>query len=192
MPSENKVTYYNVRSSPYSDLTLEHFGQLDYILLPNQDPQKIRHLASDMLEAMPSHHFLLECRMQCDIEKQTPKTAAPCFDRSALTCISTRNRFAEIFMEEMQECQPGSLMLDLDARGKCVNDAFLRAATLALPARQATKRRPWIHDATLQLIDERNSARRSNDAAKEHVLNASIRSAVKTDRAAWLNRLAVR
>ena len=40
------------------------------------------------------------------------------------------------------------------------------------------------------MIDERNHARHAGDAAKEKTLSMSIRKAVRSDRAAWLDRMA--
>ena len=68
-------------------------------------------------------------------------------------------------------------------------DAFAGAAEETLCQRTVGRRRPWISQRTLGLIEERSIARRQGDRNKESSLAQSIRKSVKTDRSDWLNDL---
>eukprot|EP00959_Pyramimonas_sp_CCMP1952_P003781 80135-Pyramimonas_sp.AAC.1 len=62
------------------------------------------------------------------------------------------------------------------------------AAESALPVRSVIAKRPWIRTATLDLIEQRNTARAEGQFALEASLNKQIKSAAKRDRAEWLEK----
>ena len=75
----------------------------------------------------------------------------------------------------------------LDALSRKVDES-LRSACSSLPRMSAKRHNPWISTATLQLIEQRNDARRLCMAKEtEARLNKAIRQSAKNDRKNWLN-----
>ena len=70
-----------------------------------------------------------------------------------------------------------------------IRDACKTAASCCLPLIRAMRKRPWISDAILKLIDLRDEARGCHDYATEVFYNKKIRRSSVLDRASWLNRL---
>jgi len=59
-----------------------------------------------------------------------------------------------------------------------------------LPNDILPKKKPWISDRTLDLLEKRNSARALGDVASERSLQRRVRKPVKQDRSRWLQQLA--
>ena len=74
--------------------------------------------------------------------------------------------------------------------GVSINSCFLAAAAHTLPPEPRIARRPWISQATLDLICDRTNARRTADYSLEKELSKEIRRSAKRDRAQWLTDLA--
>ena len=68
-------------------------------------------------------------------------------------------------------------------------DAFTDAARKCLPEAGATKGRPWVSEATLELIALREETRRTCDHEAEKRLHGRIKAAVKADRSKWLDEM---
>ena len=70
-----------------------------------------------------------------------------------------------------------------------VRTIFLQAAANTLPQRIARANQPWISDATLALVDERDAARRQGHIERELELNKEVKQAARADKGRWLDDL---
>ena len=81
----------------------------------------------------------------------------------------------------------------LDHNANSLNDYLIdrmkHAAQAILPQHKHIRHRPWISDLALSLIDQRSHARIANDIALERQRNRQIKIQVKSDRAAFFDRL---
>ena len=59
-PAEQTVSYYEIGKSPLDIVTASAFAELDLALLPFDQARRLLELRSDRLEALASHHFLVE------------------------------------------------------------------------------------------------------------------------------------
>ena len=69
------------------------------------------------------------------------------------------------------------------------NDAIHYAIEETIPSKERIKRRPWISDATLQMIEQRLQFRIKLDYIKEQEMNKAIKRQVKIDGQIWLDKL---
>ena len=74
----------------------------------------------------------------------------------------------------------------MDAYCKRLNTALNAAAERHLPKHAFERKRPWISDATLDLIQQRQEARIAGDWEREKTLYKKTKLSVKRDRGAWL------
>ena len=65
-------------------------------------------------------------------------------------------------------------------------DAF-KVADSEVPERAAKPNKPWIRNATMELIQWRASARLANDEEIVRRLHKLVRRSVKEDRSAWID-----
>ena len=66
---------------------------------------------------------------------------------------------------------------------------MLESASASIPMTIAKRRRPWISNDTLRLIDARDEARLNRDYAAEVLKNKQIRISASNDRSTWLTTL---
>ena len=59
-----------------------------------------------------------------------------------------------------------------------------------IPKVQSRRKKPWISDATLNLLAQKYEARRSDDWTEEKRLRKAVKRSAKRDRATWLDHLA--
>jgi len=78
----------------------------------------------------------------------------------------------------------------LDQKWDAVRTTIQDAVEKHIPTVKACKRKPWISQDTLELICQRNDARKAVDRENEQILRKMIQKSARKDRAAWLNNLA--
>eukprot|EP00973_Karenia_brevis_P086264 11962588-Karenia_brevis.AAC.1 len=61
-------------------------------------------------------------------------------------------------------------------------EAFEDASVLITPNEEFPKKRPWISERTINLISQRNDARREKDEHKEKRINRCIKKSVRQDK----------
>ena len=186
---DQTVTSYNVGSQNAPEASWATHSEIDFVLCQRQWRHVVSSVASDRYEALASHHFLVRSVLDIVIEKVAPDRRAGCLDARLLFNSMTANRFAQIFDSHMAECDNEADRDDLDLQYAKISDAFNSAAGETLGRRTVKRRRPWITERTLRIIEDRGSARQWGDNAEERRLNVAIRQSVKRDRGIWLNDL---
>ena len=159
-------------------------------LVPQHFPHNVRHVGSQRSCALASQHFLLEAVVVCaiDRERQARRDTIP--DRKALNQPYVWHAFVQEFDSLLHKDMMDSVAPSVNDIGVSINSSFLAAAAHTLPPEPRTARRPWISQATLDLICDGRNARRTADYVLEKELNKEIRRSAKRDRAQWLTDLA--
>ena len=167
----------------------KRFAQLDLLLVCQADLHSILSLRSDRSEALASHHFQVRARIAATLEK-LPCAAKKCRpDRAGLKIQSISRSFADMFEEHLQQRSECKQCGDIDIANRCIAEAFT-VAEAALGKTSVPKNRPWISQATLDLIDLRQVACSSGDLEEEVRLHKMVRSSAITDRRTYLRGLA--
>ena len=123
--------------------------------------------------ALASHHLLLLCCTQLDIdEPRQPCKEKP--DVQALSQAPVQRDFNIAFVDIRAAERPGAQQTLDEFNGRMVN-ALSASASACLPQSRQAQRRPWIGDATLELIATRNKARAGGHLAREKILNGRIK-----------------
>ena len=188
MAPREQVTFFAVGAAHDSELTPNNFATLDYILLPRVLQQYVGPVRSDVNAALASHHFLIQAALQITV---APTLAKQCSskrrDVAALKRPDVAKDFGEAFAEDLASRPHADNVNDAS---KALCDAFDHAARKALPeCSGARPHRPWVRAGTLQLIDQRTTARADHDADQEKDLARRIRASVRSDRRAWLDEV---
>ena len=141
-----------------------------------------------MNAALASHHFLIQAALQITV---APTFVKQCSskrrDVAALKRPDVAKDFGEAFAEDLAS-RPHADNVNDASKALCY--AFDHAARKALPeCSGARPHRPWVRAGTLQLIDQRTTARADHDADQEKVLSRRIRASVRSDRRAWLDEV---
>ena len=185
-PADLQITCYNVGSRPTDPALPEHFGQIDFLVCPADTHATVLDVRSRRDVPLASHHFLLLCQIHVDIPKHArPQTSKP--DLQALQRGRPQEDFGAEFAGKMDEADTDQCTLN--ALNAHMVGAFQHAAKVCLPTLAATRHRPWISSATLELITSRSDARKNGDYAREKQLSGKIRASVKADRNRWLDDL---
>jgi len=141
------------------------------------------------MEALASHHFLLEARISICVPKREGNTRSSKYVRSALKDETVASNFAITFDEHMRETVANESDHNLHSNAQRMVDAFRKAEATHLPTETFVARRPWISQDTLDLIRQRNQARITGAHAHETDLNKAIRRSAKADRRKWLDEM---
>jgi len=188
-PSEHLVTYHDLSAHPKEEISYSKFAQIDLMLVSSQWAASVCDVRSNRDKALQSHHFLVTSRLLISI----PKTERKRRDNSknALSQKDVQNTFAQTFARVCKEALGtiGSEGVTPEDAANAVKKGFTEATDKALPERFAKPNRPWISDATLRLIDERDEARRAGDWRWESLANWNVKASAKADRRAWLDEL---
>ena len=191
---EHQVTCYNVGSHPHDTLDFKHFGQLDFVLVPQSSLHLVRAVSSHKYLALPSHHFLVTSELDIALAKRAPQSRGPRPDKSSLNDKEAASAFRSRFEQLMEDEEENEEDRDTDAQelnwlSSRITTCMLHAAEETLPLVQATPHRAWISGHTLRLIDSRSEARRNGNLLRERALNIEVKRSVKKDRDQWLTSL---
>ena len=185
----NRPTFREAGVRPMDPITEDKFAQLDLLLVPQWFLPRVVRVGSDRSAALASQHFLVEAELDFDMCAGPQRRREPRPERTALKHPEIRRAFVHAFharlVDEMGEPSGASI----DSYSEAINCSFASAGKAVLPVSPMQPRRPWIRQATLDLITARSSARISGDYETEKKLNKDIRRAAKVDRAEWLNSL---
>ena len=188
---EHQVTYHEIWQSPVETIRPSGFAQLDLMLVPHSSLWQIASVRSDRWQALASHHFLLEAVLRINIEKTNGSQQfwKRC-DITTLKDTCIRNNFASRFAEIAEMKRYGCNLQDAGSLNDMICTSLHDAAAQVLPAAQARRLRPWIGEATLELICSRDAARKQGHRQTELLLNKQVRGSAKNDRTKWLNDIA--
>jgi len=183
-PTERLATYHEPSTTPMGDVS-SGFSMLDFLLLPSESLDQVVSVSSDRSATLASHHFPVTAHLQVEIETSFVQQPSPKIDFTALAQPHVRKAVVQEFLTKQQHAENNDL--DISWKTMCTNS--LDACRAALPEKTRTANKPWISDRTLQLIEQKRTARLENDWAMEGKLRKDVRNSVKKDRAAWLEKL---
>ena len=189
VPIESRVTYRNLGVPPMEAVTPGRFGQLDVLLTPQQDLHQVTDVRSYRSEPLASQHFVVIAEIDGALPPREPGMPRVRIDRDALKIPAVGQTFRDQFLGALSGKGEVRINGSVNALSDSISAAF-RTAEESLPRLAATRRRPWIRQSTLALIDQRAMARRSGDYHEEQRLQKEVRKAAQADRNVWLSELA--
>ena len=188
-PQEGRVTYRNLGVPPMEAVTPGRFGQLDLLLMPQDELHRVKDVRSHRSEPLASQHFVVIAEVDGALPPRTTGSKRKRIDRAALKNPTVGNAFTASFLRALSSQDSTMAHGDVNALSDSIVDA-LQVAEDSIPRVAATSRRPWIRQGTLDLIDRRSTARVHANHHEEQRLHKQIRRAARDDRNAWLCELA--
>ena len=187
LPPEELVTYRNWGVDPMSPVSAQQFGQLDFLLLRQADMPKVRSARGVRTETLATQHFLIEALVDVTIPpREKRREATPRYDAKALQ----QPEFAKLFRETFeQHCGAIVETTDISQISDIVTKAF-KVAERQLPKMPLRRRKPWMSQRTLDIINQRHEARRAGNRAEELRLHLEVKKGAKIDKRRWLLGLA--
>ena len=190
LPPEELVTYRNLGVAPLTQVTADRFGQLDWLLVPQQDLHRVRDIRSYRAEPLASQHFLVIANFDTALPRRVQVVRNRPRDRDALKDPEVAQQFRNIFIDALPS--RGASLEDVDTLSSHITNALRAAEESAIPEMRAVPCRPWIRQTTLGLINERRLARAACDYAEEARLHKAVRKEAcmpgprrMADRAGW-------
>ena len=179
---ENKVTYHEPKTTPMSVVSPAGFSMLDLLLVPRGSLGYVSDVWSTRLAALASHHFLVYSTLsvQLDVPLRICRRAA--LDWKALTQPAIQNRFVELVGHGLPSLQGNILQNEVWANACQV---VQQAAHSVLPAQPKKPNKPWISQATLDVIARKRTARASGDWQTEKTLRKQVHVLKKIGRNGW-------
>ena len=101
----------------------------------------------------------------------------PKMDRAAFKDLPICQSFQALFKESLQPMSLEKQSGNLDTVSECITKAF-EAAEQALPRVRPAKRKPWIPQTTLDLVEQRRLAHIANHFDEELQLHAEVKKSV--------------
>ena len=188
-PPERQVTYRSLGVQPLENVSSSCFAVIDFALTRRTQLHEMLNVWSERRATLASHHFLLLATVSPTCQ-QFQSFRASKTDASRLKETTVSKTFANAFQQALSNQRSEDHGNDVNWLSTRITSAFDSAKEAALPEPLVEKRRPWISQTTLDLIQRRHAARAVNDFAEEQRLHKLVRNSAKHDRAAWLNELA--
>ena len=188
--NETKVTYHEPNTAPMDAISPTGFSVLDLALVPVEWLGNMRSIASNRFAALASHHFLVHTVLDINLVRPAPLPRQPRLDWSALQRSPLiRKAFVNDISHKLPALSEHSLHDGawMDACGD-----IRRAAEANLPSIPEPPNKPWISQATLDLVDHKRLARAQGNWVTEKLLRKQVQKSAKRDRANWLQDLAAR
>ena len=155
------------------------FSVLDLLLVQQGRLADVLEAASDRSAILASHHFPVVFTIHVSIPRAKSYLPAS-VDWSSLENINFRQRFSQrIARRCMEGPQSWASYCEM------VHDL----AKSELPVKQKQPNKPWISQATLELLEARRTARLSGNFILEKDLRKATNKSAAKDRTAWLERL---
>ena len=161
---------------------------LDVLLTPADFLSEVSGLWSDRLAAIASHHFPIIAIVSAQLSRSQAKKRKPRHDFSYLEpamfkCVTKSS-------EEFHGEPDVAMRTPIDAQWNCMRQNLLDVVSASIPVTRRVKSKPWISQATLDLIELQDDARRDGLFEEEKQRKKDIKRSVKRDRADWLRQLA--
>ena len=188
-PGVCQATYRHIWALKQVEVTDKTHLQLDHVLCALGDLPEVEYVKSDCSEPLASHHFVVIAQLEAEVNRADTQSRSRRFDRNALRDAAVAQGFAERFTCHLVENSSGDTT-SVNDFSSSITKAFVFAEETTLPEITSKRRKPWISDNTLQLIDERKHARAQGNTETEVFLHKSIRRSAKDDRRRWLMTLA--
>ena len=185
-PAEQKITYMEPGSNPFSPICPQNFAMLDLILVPQRCLEDLVTVVSIREASLPTDHLLTYCLLQVVFDRAPEGHRHHTKDRSALQQPAVRQSFANRFVGECQRSEESSFTTE--EHWQKISQS-LASAEEHVPEKTAKAKKPWIRPLTLHLVQQRQDAREHGNIALEKSLNKSVHKSARADRAAWLDNL---
>ena len=143
----------------------------------------VTRIESIRTEPLASHHFLLEADVLYDIPARLKLARVP------ILLPEIAESFAKTFEEAMPQ-KTRTTELDVDALATAVTNSLRLAESKCLPELRGVKKKPWISERTLDLIQRRSRLRSQGLVESEKQLTKEIQRSASSDRRTWLCELA--
>ena len=183
-----QVTYKEpgTKQLPYAnqDWDPQEFAQIDFCLAPMRWRNSCITVFSQPRANLDSDHFPLVTCLRVKLGAQ-PKPARYIkwdFRQATLDNVENMNKAIEQQVDNPLSMEGSSTDIWED-----LSKIFLMAIDRHIPQRVAKPSRPWISEATLQLLERRGQLRMQGDLEQVAELNREIRRAAKRDKRIWLD-----
>ena len=194
------VTFREVGTPPFADVSPDRFAILDLFVLPRSCSCCVHDITSDRSISLASQHFPVTAVFTFTFDADPIQRTRSQTRRNwcALSDPTVRQQFvssvsAELVerssTEDLQVLEDVSNIPTVNERWKLLKDAAIRCAEAHVPTVHKQPRKPWISAATLALIQSRTLAHISGDWLLEKSLRKQVHRSAKRDRARWLEAL---
>jgi len=180
-PLEQRVTYFEPRACPKDDITPTTFFVLDLLLVQQEHLTDVLECLSDRNASLASHHFPVRVALNLSMP-QARSNYRPSVDWGLLKDTDIGHRFSQKLADKIEGTEA-----EHDWAPYC--DVVHSLAESELPPRRKQPNKPWITEATLELLAQKRNARQSGNWTLEKTLRAETKRAARKDRAAWLEKL---
>ena len=187
-PAEQLVTFRELGVPPMSDVVAHRFAMLDLYLLPCGGEQSVQDVCSDRTVSMASQHFPVLATLKVEPYVKTKGGNQQKRDWSVLKDPMVRHKFVEEVNKSMIE-HTNTGPCDLNRRWDTLQDTVRVAVERNIPVLPAEAKRPWISQATLDLIQERTRAHIDQNWPLEKDLRKQVHRSARSDRGRWLEDL---
>ena len=187
---DQQVTCYNVGHRAMDDVSFASHSQIDFSLCLREWQHCVLDVEADRMEALSSHHFLLEISLSTWVPKLVQTERPARYQTEALQDPLVFSAFQSHFCSALEMDEANKVAsCDLGLAYAKLVDAFSVAAEAVLPEKKPMTQKPWISSATVSLIELRAFARRGANYDEEKRLSKEIKRSVASDKEVWLNRL---
>ena len=179
---DNQATFRSIGTPVGTPIDRKRFAQLDLLLVPQGCLHKVLDVRSDWSEPLASHHSLVLAAIAQNFELPlvTPPISSK-IDRVALTDLHIFQSFQVLFKESLQPRSLEKQSGNLDIVSECITNAF-EAAEHSLPRVRPARRKPWISQTTLDLVEQRRLAHIANRFDEELHLHTEVKKSSKHDK----------
>ena len=178
-PPECLVTCRALGTAPRDDISAEKFSQIDHCLLSPSMLENVADIWADRDAALRTQHFLMQVFLQVNFPKRAAQPRpVGCNPKLLCSDLVLRNSFAVLFCEQMADMDSAE---DLDTHAGNVASATHTASKVAEREGRVPKR-PWISQGSLDLIEQREEARKHRWVLAEKDLHRRVRASIKQDR----------
>ena len=201
----DRATYRHIGTSIAEPISEKTHLQLDLGIFPQEFINDVDCIKSDRMEPLASHHFVVVAQLNVALgDHHKPAERVLLYDRSALKDAAVSAAFTECFAATLAgtpltasadylihaESAQGAIAAVLDEKSDKITGAFKVAEQQVLPKMPVVRRKPWISDSTISLIEQRRLARQHFDSDGEKLLHKAIKKSARKDRRTWLLDLA--
>ena len=160
------------------------FAQLDFCLMPVRWRNACHNVYSKPRANLDSDHFPLHVHI---VAKLGAKPRGSRHTRWAFDS-ATPEQVADINREIERKLQEADLPnMDISTKWDTLRQIYVDSLETSIPKQNQLPRKPWITEATLDLIRRRGQYRDGGDLEAVADLNRQIRRAAKQNKRAWLD-----
>ena len=191
-PPEQQVTFRNAGVWPMDLVSPDRFGQLDLLLVPQRQLDKIIDVRSHRDEALATQHFLVTATLDCVVDRPPVPQPKRRLNRKLLGDPAASKLFVDQFSEHLllTAADISTSGWSVDDLSASIVDAFGMASRTITEFVPLKSQRPWISQRTLDVMHERGMARSVGNYEEEKRLHKQVGRSACDDRGAWLTELA--